>query len=275
MKGRGCLITGATSGIGAATARALADRGADLILLCRNRAKGERLAARMGAGSVHLIECDLARLDQVRAAAQVFLDLDRPLHVLVNNAAVFNIKRRVTGDGFEEMFAVNHLAHFLLTQLLLPRLRESAAARIVTMGSGAHKLVREMNFADLQFRQGFRPLRVYSHSKLANMLFSHELARRLDGSGVTANLVDPGEVATGLGRQNGGVTKLLLPLLHPFLRPPDKGAETPLHACCAESLQGVSGVYLRDCRIHTPRPWAADGEAARKLWWLSAEMVSP
>jgi len=175
-----CLITGATSGIGLASVHALAQMGAELFLVSRNPKKGERLIkeikSQSGNEKIKLLIGDLSSLEDVRQIAQSFLQYHRPLHILLNNAGVFNFQRKLSLDGHEEMFAVNHLAHFLLTNLRLDCIKSSSPARIINVASGAHILVKNMNFTDLNFNERFRSLKVYSHSKLASILFTHELA---------------------------------------------------------------------------------------------------
>lgn len=277
LGGRVGMVTGATSGIGRVAAQALASMGAELFLVCRNRIKGERTAAdilaQTGNHRITLLVGDLSSLADVHHIARSFLEHDKPLHFLLNNAGIFNVKREVTVDGYEEMFAVNHLAHFLLTNLLLDHIEASAPARIVNVASGAHRLVRNINFEGLNFDEGFRPLKVYSHSKLANMLFTWELAKRMEGCGVTANAVDPGEVGTGLGSQNGWLGKVIHLLMKSFLKSPEKGARTSLYACVSPELEGVSGRYFRDCREQRPKPWATDDTAAEQLWKLSEKLT--
>ncbi|TCK99758.1 short-subunit dehydrogenase [Shimia isoporae] len=277
MRGKTCVVTGATSGIGEQTAYALASLGADLILVCRNRDKGRRVTERIrlatGEDRARLIVGDLADLAQVRMIAAAVRALDCPVHVLVNNAGVFNLSRRLTVDGHEEMFAVNHLAHFLLTTELLDLLQEAGGARVVTLGSGAHMLVKSINFSDVTFEDGFSALKVYSHSKLANCLFGHTLAYRLQGTGVTSNVVDPGEVSTNLGTQNGWIGWGLKHVLSLTLQNPVKGARTSIYACASHDLDGVSGVYLRNSKITNPRAWAVDDVMGKKLWEHSEELI--
>lgn len=272
-----CLITGATSGIGLVAAQTFAEMGAILFLTCRNRAKGETIVSdiqkKTGNTQITLLHGDLSSLGDVRNIAKSFLQYDQPLHLLLNNAGVFNFKRVMTVDGYEEMFAVNHLAPFLLTNLLLDRMRESAPARIVTVASGAHILVKGMNFDDLNYEKSFSALKVYSHSKLANILFNRELARRLESSGVTANAVDPGEVSTGLALQNGWFAKLLNKLMRVFLKSPEKGAQTSIYASVSPEVEGVSGCYYRNCREEQPKPWALNDDDACRLWEVSQGMV--
>ena len=272
-----CVVTGATSGIGQVAAEALAERGAELFLVCRNRAKGEatvaEIVARTGNDRIALLMGDLSSLAEVRDVAQSFLELDKPLHLLLNNAGVFNLKREVTSDGHEQMLAVNHLAHFLLTNRLLERIKASAPARIVNVSSEAHMFAKAIHFDDLNFEAGFRGMKVYGHSKLANILFTRELAKRLEGSGVTANTVHPGSAATGLGSQNGWRGRVVNLLMRLFLQSPEKGASTSIYACVSEELEGVSGRYFGSCREQQPKPWATDDAAAERLWEVSAELT--
>lgn len=272
-----CLVTGATSGIGQTTARALASMGAELFLVCRNPIKGEQTKADIlnltDNDRVTLLIGDLSSLAEVQNIAQSFLKHDKPLHLLLNNAGVFNFKREITVDGYEEMFAINHLAHFFLTNLLLDRIKASAPARIVNVASGAHILVKGMNFNDLNFKENFGALKVYSHSKLANILFTIELAKRLKGIGVTANSVDPGTIATGLGLQNGWLGKIIGQLIRPFLLSSEEGAKTSIYTCISPELHNVTGRHFANCKEHQPKPWAMDGFAAQRLWEISENLI--
>lgn len=276
MKGRVCLVTGATSGIGRATTLALASRGAELVLLCRDRAKGEETAAAAraaGAAKVDLLIADLSRQSEVRRAAAEFLASGRPLHVLINNAGVVNLQRTLTADGLEATFAVNHLAYFLLTTLLLDRLRASAPARIINVASDAHKF-GPLNFDDLQNGRTYSFMRVYGQSKLANILFTAELARRLEGSGVTANSLHPGGVSTGLGKNNGAWSRGVIALLRPFLRSPDRGAETSVYLATSPAVEGVNGRYFANSREKRPSAAAQDMDAARRLWAATEALIA-
>ena len=270
-----CLITGPTSGIGRATALELARRGMSLVLLCRDAAKAQELSAeitRAGGTQPMVVLADLASQADIRRAAAEFLATGRPLHLLINNAGVVNLKRTLTGDGLETTFAVNHLAYFLLTSLLLERLRASAPARIVNVASEAHKFA-PLEFDDLQNARRYRALRVYGQSKLANLLFTAELSRRLAGSGVTVNAVHPGAVATGLGTNNGAWARALVALLGMFFRSPDDGAATSTYVATATELEGVSGKYFASCREKRPSRAARDADAARRLWQVSEQLV--
>ena len=278
LQGKVALVTGASGGIGEATARALASFGATVYLLCRNAEKAEAIRASIiqqtHNSSIHTLLGDLAELAQVRRAAQTFLDSGEDLHILVNNAAVVNATRHTTVDGFEETFAVNHLAPFLLTNMLLPRIKNSAPARIVNVSSMAHHFVRGMQFDDLGFEQNYKTFKVYGQSKLANLLFTSELATRLEGTGVTVNALHPGAVSTGLGAQNYGVIGKIVPLLtRPFFRTPEKGAESSIYLAAAAAIDGVNGKYFYNCKPVEAKPWAQDSTAAKRLWQLSEAMV--
>ncbi len=278
-KRRTCLVTGATSGIGRATALGLAAQGARVGILCRDRDKGERTAAdirtRSGNADLEVFVADLASQRQIRAvAAEILERLDR-IDLLVNNAGSIHLSRTETEDGIETTFAVNHLAYFLLTHLLLDRLRASSPARIVNVASHAHRFVDGMKFDDLGYREGYASMRVYGHSKLANVLFTRELARRLDGSGVTVNAVHPGAVATGLGTNNGLWARVVMRLVGFFFRfrSPERGAATSLYAASEPMLEGVTGRYFANSREASPSTAATDDDAAARLWTISETLT--
>ena len=277
MQGQHVVITGPTAGIGRVCALRFAEAGASLTLLCRNPDKATALQQDIiaaGGEPPRVIIMDMASLASVRDAAGDIAAMDRPIDVLLNNAGLVNTHRRTTEDGFEETFAVNHLAPFLLTGLLLPAITRAAPARIVNVASDAHHFVRDMGFDDLQAQQKYKTFKVYGRSKLANILFTRELARRLDGTGVTANCLHPGAVATGIGTQNGGFFATVIPaLLKPFFRTPARGAETSIYLCTDEEVATASGGYYVDCTLTEPKPWARDGDAARKLWSYSESAV--
>ncbi len=276
MRDRTCLITGATSGIGRATALALARLGAALVLVCRDRGRAEATAAEIGAATgnrdVTVLLADLAVQQEVRRVASEFLATARPLHVLINNAGAVNLQRTLTADGIETTLAVNHLAPFLLTNLLLERLQQSAPARIITVASEAHRF-GALDFDDLGNARRYRPLRVYGQSKLANILFTNELARRLAGSTLTANSLHPGAVATGLGKNNGVWARGVIALLRPFFRSPQRGAATSIHLAASPAVDGLTGKYFVDCREKRPSRAARDGAAAQRLWEISATLT--
>lgn len=270
------LVTGPTAGIGRVTALELARRAGEIVLLCRDPEKGAALAREIreatGRDHASVLTCDLASQADVRRAAAEFLASGRPLHVLVNNAGAVNLRRSMTVDGIESTFAVNHLAYFLLTNLLLDRLIASAPARIVNVASDAHHW-GTIDFDDLEGERRYRGMAIYGRSKLANILFTRELARRLAGTSVTVNAVHPGAVATQLGANNGRVARLLLPLLRPFMRTPARGAATSIHLATSPEVTDVSGEYFADGRRKAGSPKSRDMAVARRLWDVSAAMT--
>ena len=276
LKGKTCMITGASSGLGRAMALELARMGASLVLVCRDRTRGENVMAgireRTGNPAVSLMLADLSVQQSIRTLAADFLARGEPLHVLVNNAGVFNLKRSLTADGIETVFAINHLSYFMLTLLLLDRIKQSAPARIVNVASNAHRW-GSINFDDLGGARSYRSSRIYGQSKLANILFTYELARRLEGTGVTVNCVHPGAVATGLGANNGALAKLLMPLIGLFMRSPEQGAATQIYLAASPEVEGVSGKYFVDCQPAQSNQESYDTAVARRLWEVSAEMT--
>ncbi len=276
MRDKHVAITGPTAGIGQATAMELARRGARLSLFCRSLEKGEALSREIeaaGGAIPTLYHMDMASLDSVRGAAEAFLATGEALDVLLNNAGVVNTSRRESADGFEETLAVNHYAPFLFTGLLLPALRSAPSARIVNVASDAHAFVRDMGFDDMQATGGYKTFREYGRSKLANILFTRSLARRLADTNITVNCLHPGAVSTSLGSQNGLLAKVLIPLLKPFFRTPEQGAATSIYLCTSEEVAGVSGEYFANSKQSKAKPWGRDDEAAERLWRLTEEAV--
>jgi NAD(P)-dependent dehydrogenase (short-subunit alcohol dehydrogenase family) len=274
MNGAVCVVTGATSGIGKATATALARRGARVVLVGRDRGRGEATAAelaRVAASPPRVEIADLASMDQVRSLAERLGTLDR-IDVLVNNAGFVAGQRRVTVDGFEEVFAVNHLAPFLLTNLLLGKLLASAPARVIGVASDAHTNAR-LDLDDPQLEHGWDSWRSYANSKLANILFTRELARRLGGTGVTANCAHPGVVRTGFGRSGGMLLRLGLTLARPFLLSPERGASTIVYLATSPDVAAATGGYYVKGQPRDPSQAAQDDAAARRLWELSEELT--
>ena len=275
MLGKHVAITGPTAGIGRHTALELAARGAQLTLFCRNEQKADALQqdiVAVSGTSPRVIIMDMADLSSVRRAAGEFMALDSPLDVLLNNAGVINTTRRETVDGFEETLAVNHFAPFLLTGMLLPALQRAPSARIVNVASDAHRFVRDMGFEDMQAEKGYRTFREYGRSKLANILFTRSLARRLEAYDITVNCLHPGAVATSLGKNNTGrMSKLLPALLKPFFRSPEQGAEASIYLCCSEDVSDISGEYFSDCKVSKAKACARDDEAAEELWRYTEE----
>lgn len=279
MAGRVCAITGASSGLGYETALALAHQGATVALLCRSAERGEAaraaIAAATGNAGLHVVACDLANLDTVRAAAAELLDRFDALHVLVNNAGLMIMQRRITVDGFEETFQVNHLGAFLLTDLLRERLVASAPARVVTVSSVGHRGAA-LDFADLQSERCYDGFGVYCRSKLANVLFTYELARRLDGTGVTANTLHPGFVRTGFGHGSGMVMRGLVALsqLPPLGVSARRGARTQVWLASAPEVEAVSGRYFHGRRARRSSRISYDHAAQRRLWDASDVLLS-
>jgi NAD(P)-dependent dehydrogenase (short-subunit alcohol dehydrogenase family) len=280
MKGQTVVVTGGNSGIGLETASALAGMGARVLVTARNADRGRsavaQIAERTEGAQVQLVVFDLADLSSVRRGAAEILEQVPRLDVLVNNAGLVLTERQVTVDGFEATFATNHLGPFLLTNLLLDRVMASAPARIVNVASTAHNSARKgMPFDDLQSERHYRGMRVYGQSKLANILFTLELARRLEGAGVTANSLHPGTVRTGYGADGDarGFLSFGLKIAKPFFLSPEKGARTSIYLASSPEVDGVSGQYFVKCKARTPRKWARDPEAARRLWQVSEELV--
>ena len=267
------LITGASSGIGRATAIGLAQRGAELLLTGRNPERcDEALAAVRAAGGTdaRMFQSDFSRLDSVRELAESIRQHTERLDVLINNAAVVVMRRTLTADGYEMIFAVNHLAPFLLTGLLLPLLRPGA--RIVNVASDAHRW-GALNFDDLHNERSYIALRVYGQSKTANILWNLELARRLDGSGVTANSLHPGAIRSNLGGGQGFAADLLRYIWALFMKSPEQGAATSIYLAESPDVEGVSGSYFANCREKQAAAHAVDGPTAGRLWEVSEALV--
>ncbi|HLN15384.1 MAG TPA: SDR family oxidoreductase [Acidimicrobiales bacterium] len=282
IDGKTVVITGGNSGIGFETAVALATMGARTLITARNAERGkqalEDIKERSGSDQVALVVFDLASLASVRAGAAEILARCPQLHVLVNNAGLVLSKRQVTVDGYEATLAINHLGPFLLTELLLDRLRESAPSRIVNVSSTAHAGARRgMRFDDLQTEHGYRAMSVYGRSKLANILFTKELARRLEGTGVTANCLHPGLVATGYGHDGdtSGILEFSIDkLARPFSIDQVAGAKTSVYLASSPDLDGVSGLYFVRSKPKQPKRQALDEAAAKQLWDVSEQLVA-
>lgn len=272
MPGKVCLVTGASAGIGTATAVGLAHRGADLALVGRDVTRLEAVAQQCraaGAGVVSTYRADFAVLDEVRALASSLLEDWPRFDVVINNAALVLQHREETVDGYEKVFAVNHLAPYLLTRLLADRLRASAPARVVVVASDAHTF-GPFEAGDYMSTTSYKPMKVYGRSKLANILFTVELARRLEGSGVTANCLHPGFVSTSLARDSRlGVA--VLRLAKPFIKTAAQGADTTLQLACEPVL--ANGTYFANGVPHRTKDYAKDPAAAAKLWDDSAALV--
>jgi NAD(P)-dependent dehydrogenase (short-subunit alcohol dehydrogenase family) len=283
LSGRHAVVTGANTGIGYETARVLALRGAAVTLACRDVEKAELARQRIvreGGGrtdeaSLHLLRLDLAHLESVRQAASELLASERPIHLLVDNAGVMLPDRRETRDGFEAHFGINHLGHFLLTTLLLPRLRASAPARVVLVSSEAlhfATLTPELRDLDWQERR-FSGWRSYGDSKLMNVLFARELSRRLEGEGVVAHALHPGIVQTELARDQRWPMKIVGLLTLPALKSPQRGAATTVYAATAPELAMSGGGYFADCSPANAGSKADDRDLAERLWKRSEELT--
>jgi retinol dehydrogenase 14 len=276
MTGKSVLVTGGTGGIGKATAVGLAALGARVGITGRDRVRAESAAADIRAASgnpaVDVFTADMSSQAEVRGLAGEVLDAYPRLDVLVNNVGGFWAHRHVTADGLEHTFALNHLAPFLLTHLLLDRLTASAPARVVTVSSGAHATGR-IDFDDLHGSAGYSGQRAYSASKLANVMFTYELARRLDGTGVTATVLHPGVVRTNFGAEDQAGIKVILPLVRPFLKSPAAGAATTIYLASSAQVDGVTGRYFANRKPKTSAKASYDTDAAARLWNVSADLV--
>ena len=277
MSGLTCLVTGATSGIGKETALRLAMLGAEVIVVARDTARGEAVAAEISSRAplarVEVMTADLSSLAQVRRlAGEVVARRDR-LDVLVNNAGVISMRRQLTAEGLETTFATNHLGPFLLTSLLRGLLEGSAPARVVTVSSAAHSQVRAIPWDDLPYGTDSGQGQAYPLSKLLNILFTAELARRLAGTGVTANCLHPGFVCTALGRDMTGVLSAVVPLLLRFRPGPATGAATSVYLASSAEVAGVTGAYFVKCKPARPSALARDAQAAARLWALSEDLA--
>jgi NAD(P)-dependent dehydrogenase (short-subunit alcohol dehydrogenase family) len=276
MAARTVLVTGGTGGIGLATAVGLAAMGARVAISGRDRERAEAAARRVeaaGAGGVEVFVADLSSQVEVRRLAEEVHVRLEVVDVLVNNVGGYWRSRHVTADGLERTFALNHLAPFLLTALLLDRLQENAAARVVTVSSNVHAYGR-MDFDDLQGERSYSGGRAYNQSKLANVLFTYELARRLAGTGVTALALHPGVVSTSFGAEDPArLQRLLLPVMRPFMKSPEQGAATSIHAASAPELQTVTGQYLAKSKPKASSKRSQDAARAERLWLASADLV--
>jgi NAD(P)-dependent dehydrogenase (short-subunit alcohol dehydrogenase family) len=277
VAGKDVVITGATGGIGLAAAKELARRGARLSIVARSETRAAAAVAQIQAAGglgteVGVLHADLSSQASIRRLSAEIVSRGVPVEVLINNAGGVNSTRRLTEDGLEMTWAVNHLAPFLLTTLLLDRIKNSAPARIITTSSGAHQGAH-IPFDDINCSRGYPTFGFarYAQSKLANVLFTIELARRLEGTSVTANCFHPGFVATGFNRNNGGLMALGMSLARPFARSPERGADTLVWLADSPDVSSDTGRYFADRRPIEPSPEARDRDTARRLWELSEE----
>jgi NAD(P)-dependent dehydrogenase (short-subunit alcohol dehydrogenase family) len=276
MNGKTCIVTGANTGIGLETAAGLMRQGATVVLACRDRAKSEEalrdLEARGTPGRAVAMDLDLGSMKSIHAFADAFQSRFNRLDALVNNAGIMPGQRYTTSDGFEMVFGVNHLGHFLLTHRLLDLIKRSAPSRIVVVASTMHHRGR-LNFDDLHSVGRYAPMAVYSNSKLANVMFANSLARRLEGSGVTVNSLHPGVVATNIIRkQIADFPRWLHPLEKPVMAimlTPEKGARTSVYLASSPEVDGVSGKYFVKCRPARVAKRSLDRDAQERLWEIS------
>ncbi len=279
MDGKTCLVTGGTSGIGEVAALELARKGARVLLVGRSPAKAEATVARIrgatGNPAVESLLADLSSRAEVRRLAGEVRDKAPRLDVLVNNAGAMINPRRESVDGIEMTWALNHLGYFLLTDLLLGPLKAAAPSRVVSVASDAHRMLSGIDFDDVEGKKKYRAFRAYCQSKLANVLFTRELARRLEGSGVTANCLHPGFVATNFMTGQGPMHWVFRQMAPVFAVSPEKGAETTIYLASSPEVAGTTGEYFAKSKPNKATAAGRDDAAARRLWELSERMVGP
>ena len=276
IAGKVCLITGANSGIGKATALGLAKLDATVVIVSRDKYKGEaallEIRTLSGNKNTDAMVADLSSQDSVRELAHDFMARYEKLHVLINNAGVFLPRRVSTADGLEATFATNHLGHFLLTNLLLDELKASAPARIINITSSAH-YGTELDFEDLQGEKKYSGYHAYSQSKLANVLFTYQLAKQLQGTRVTVNCLHPGVVRTGFGKDQMGLMSILVRIGSPFMMSPQKSAKAVIYLATSPELEGVSGKFFSRGKEANSSKESYDAASAERLWNVSAELT--
>lgn len=272
-----CIVTGANSGIGKITARELAKMGAEVVMVCRNQKKGEEALADVilesKSNKVKLMLCDFSSQKSIRAFVEEFKSKYNKLHILVNNAGLIIPERKLTEDGIESTFAINHIGYFLTTYLLLDLLKASAPSRIVNVSSDGHKL-GHINFNDINYENNkYKSMNVYCDSKLANILFTKELAKKLHGTGVTANCLHPGVVNTNFASDYSEKFSFLSKIVKKFFITPEQGAETQIYLASSPEVEGISGEYFDKKKIKAPSREAQDADVAEKLWKVSERMT--
>lgn len=274
MQNKTAIVTGANSGMGMATVRALSDMGAKVIMLCRSEKRGTEALEKLLSEKyrdLELILCDLGNYDSIRAFANIVRRGYDHIDILVNNAGFISLDRQETGEGLERQFGINHIGHFLLTMSLLDLMGEGG--RIVNVASGAHK-AGKIHFDDINLTKGFNVIKAYSQSKLANVLFTRELARRIKDRGITVNCCHPGAVATNIGiDRDTGFGKTVTRLLKPFFQTPEQGARTAIFLASDDSVSDVTGEYFYKCRIAKSSKRSKDMELAKKLFEFSEELT--
>jgi NAD(P)-dependent dehydrogenase (short-subunit alcohol dehydrogenase family) len=275
MQGKTVVITGATSGIGAVTATTLARQGAKIVFIARDRPRGEQMLQQLRAispGAGHLLHCaDLALMAEAKRVAATIADAEKRIDVLVNNAGAVFSRRELTAEGLEKTFATNHMAYFVVTAMLLQRLKATPGARIVSTASDAYKAAR-LNFDDLQSSRGYGAFGMYGRSKLMNVLFTRLLARRLAGTGVTANCHHPGFVATRFGDSGSGFMNLVLQTAKRFALTPEQGAQTMIYLASSPEVAQLTGSYFYKCRPAKLMRQARNDADAQRLWDISAQL---
>lgn len=276
MKEKRCLITGANSGIGKATAIQLAQAGAEIIMACRNPLKAEEakkeIIYRSGNDKVSILLVDFAKQEEIRALAEEFNKKYDSLDILVNNAGLIAEKRMTTKEGYELTFAINHLGYFLLTHLLLDSLKASPNARIVNVASEAHRMGK-LDFNDLHLSKDYSNIKAYGNSKLANILFTLELSKQLEGTNITANSLHPGVVNSNFGGNSSMFLKALVVMARPFMVSVEKGAETSMYLASSPEVEQVTGRYFVRKKQKRPSTDANDPVLAKKLWDVSLELT--
>lgn len=278
VQGKTVVLSGANSGIGKATAMALAAKGARLILICRTEQKGfevrqEILDSTQSNAVIEVLACDFSSLAQIRRVADEVALLTPTVDVLLNNAGAIFKSRELTVDGYEMSFGVNHLGYFLLTNLLLPQLQNADNARIVNVASDAHRFVRQFDFDNLQGEKSFSQWQAYGLSKLCNILFTYELARRLSNTKITANCLHPGVVSTNFGKDAGWLLNTFSKISQFFILSPEKGAETSIYLASSPEVAGVSGAYFVKCKPVKSSALSYDQPTAQRLWTVSEELT--
>lgn len=276
MKNKVCIVTGANAGIGLETTRALAKQGATVVMVCRSQERGDKALADIrkdtGNENVHLFITDLSSQQQIRGLASEFLKRFDRLDVLVNNAGVFLPSHQLTEDGFEATFAINHLAYFLLTHLLLDILKQTPESRIVNVSSNAH-LSASINFDALEKVNSYNGYVAYGQSKLANVLFTYELARQLEGTGITCNALHPGVVATNIANHGTSFFTVFFKLFSPFFKSPESGAATSVYLATSPEVATVTGKYFADSKEKGSSTISHDVAAAKRLWDISTRLT--
>lgn len=274
LRNKTAIVTGANSGMGMATVRALSDMGAKVIMLCRSEKRGTEALEKLTSEKkrdLELILCDLGNYASIRAFANLVRKSHDHIDILVNNAGFISLDRQVTEEGIERQFGINHIGHFLLTMSLLDLMGEGG--RIVNVASGAHK-TGKIHFDDINLTKGFNVIKAYSQSKLANVLFTRELARRVKDRGITVNCCHPGAVATNIGiDRDTGFGKTVTGLLKPFFQTPEQGARTAIFLASDDSVSSITGEYFYKCKIAKSSKRSKDMELAKKLFEFSEELV--